>query len=243
MGRRRLPNAPRLPNARPPGPLDNPTTRLAMQRLVDYFDFYWRGEVNEWKRQDDAGDRETAYKTMVVPRLRQSPRDQNAQPLGAPPLDPIMARGRYGNISSNTRKDQWKKEVNEGEGGIINFTKPLGLRLRRVLGKGGQGIACLFRLTSPDGSTNSLVVKAAIKDPDNIAREVQNLAVRGRYPARCFCTPMYGYAVTDTKFARWAALDGSRAHSSKAIHAERGFCSSSTSPTSSSRCCSGTSGR
>jgi len=61
-----------------------------------------------------------------------------------------------------------------GEFGVINFTKPVGLELVKVLGKGGQGIACLFGLTLPDGKKEQLVVKAAIKS-DDIQAEVANV--------------------------------------------------------------------
>lgn len=166
-------------NVRMRSPLDDARTKLTMQRTLDFYDFYWRGTWREWKIQDENGEREPRYIAANVPRTR-TPPNPDSGPPGPWPLDLTLDRQRYGQAADSARNDAWKLKVNQGEFGITNFTKPLGLRLSKVLGKGGQGIACLFLLTLPDGSKDRLVVKASIRR-DDIQDEVANVRA-SRHP-------------------------------------------------------------
>lgn len=44
----------------------------------------------------------------------------------------------------------------------MNFMRPLGFRLLKILGKGGFGMACLFEMTDANGRKHKIVVKAGI---------------------------------------------------------------------------------
>lgn len=159
-----------------PRPLDDAPTRLAMQRSLDFFDHYWTGRGREWADLNAQGLREPIYSQMQVPRTRAAPRDPGAKPPGAPTLVFDMDRRVYGGLQDRTQNRQLRRQVAAGEFGIVNFTQPLNLELKRVLGKGGQGIACLFILTLPDGTKKQMVVKASLNAGD-IGRELRNMRV------------------------------------------------------------------
>lgn len=200
-----------------PGPLADAATRLTMQRSLDFFDFYWQGRRNEWMQQDGAGLRAPLYSQMPVPRTRTAPRDPRAQPLGTTLLPVAMDGGvggvggvgvdqqrqrrrAYGGQPNRERNRALRRDVLAGAyGGLVNFTQPLDLELKRVLGKGGQGIACLFTLTLPDGTKTRLVVKGSLGEGD-ISRELNNMRVRSLVNHEDADLPMlcYTYTYRDT---------------------------------------------
>lgn len=66
--------------------------------------------------------------------------------------------------------------IEAGEYGLVSLMQPVGLELKRILGVGGQGVACLFQRTEADGSKRDVVVKASINTA-GVERETRNLAV------------------------------------------------------------------
>lgn len=71
------------------------------------------------------------------------------------------AAKRFRGWGSNAASlDQYAAEVRNGEYGIGDVLRPLGFSLKKVLGKGGFGVACLFEMTGVDGQTTRIVVKA-----------------------------------------------------------------------------------
>lgn len=163
-----------------PGPLGDAATRLTMQRSLDFFDFYWQGRRKEWVEQDESGLREPVYSQMQVPRTRTTPRDPpQARPLGTPALAMNGDRRKYGGQRNRARNRALRRDVVAGAYGLVSFTQPLDLQLKRVLGKGGQGIACLFLLTLPDGTKKRLVVKGSVDEGD-VSRELRNMRVRDK---------------------------------------------------------------
>lgn len=162
----------------PPAAIADPVTKRRVQRLTDYFDFYWKRQLDEWKRQDGKGARELKYRTMQVPRVRKVPRNPAGMPVGGIPLTTTVERNRYGGAPKQA-KNEWMNEVTNGAFGVNNYTMPLKLQFRKVLGKGGQGVAALFELTLPGGEKDQLVVKASTRS-DDLKAEVANVrASRG----------------------------------------------------------------
>lgn len=70
-----------------------------------------------------------------------------------------------------------KKRIESGEFGIVRYTIPMRMELTRVLGQGGQGVACLFERTERDGSRRKMVIKAAKRSGD-LQREFTMTKVR-----------------------------------------------------------------
>lgn len=148
--------------------------RTMLQCTTDYYDHYWRGEHDSWEAQDGAGTRAAIYQAMPVPRPRPHPAPYG-QPQG-PMLNVGEQRTTYSGQPTQANNDRFMDEINQGQYGLVNYTRPAGLELKRVLGKGGQGVACLFEATDPDGSRRRIVVKATNKAED-AALELQNLNV------------------------------------------------------------------
>lgn len=158
--------------AQEPRPLDDPHTRMIFQHTLDYFDHYRIGQVDQWAEENAQGLRQPIYSQMAVPRTRPTgptgaplPRDRSDQPEGVAPVDADMGtRRRYGGHPNESKYRRLGEGVEAGKFGIVGFTRPLGLELVRVLGKGGGGIACLFALAGADGTRRHVVVKSAVTD-------------------------------------------------------------------------------
>lgn len=169
-------------NAESARPLDDPDVRRMMQERLDFFDHYWMGRGEQWKEEEAKGLREPIYSQMQVPRTRTGPRDRSGRPEGVPDLNPKMrSRTRWGGEQNMDKYRQLQEKVEAGQYGIVNFTQPLGLELKRVLGRGGMGIACLFSLTLPDGTKQQMVIKSAIKE-GAVSRELVNMRVSAVLP-------------------------------------------------------------
>lgn len=162
-----------------PAPLDrlSDSARRMMQYLTDYFDFYWQGRTPLWKEQDSLGLRAPVYRQIRVPRTRRLPRHEDEQPSG----DLISfnrPRGIFMGRRQREKYDKFKQEIESGMYGVVNYTRPLGLELEKVLGRGGQGMACLFRMTNPDGSEQKIVVKACTSTTrQDLAWEMYHMSV------------------------------------------------------------------
>lgn len=151
-------------------------TAYTLQYMMDYYDHYWRGQYKDWKEQCDQGVREPIFRQLQVPRRRMMPRRADAPPEG-PRVSIGQNRKRWMGDQNRERYRQYEEEVSRGDFGVVNYTQPLGLELRKILGKGGEGVACLFRLSQTDGSEREIVVKAATRR-ENMALEIANMTVR-----------------------------------------------------------------
>lgn len=159
------------------------TERAMLQCTTDYYDHYWRGEHDSWVAQDQAGTRAAIYQAMPVPRPRPH-RAPYGQPQG-PVLNVGEPRTKYSGQVNQANHERSLHAISQGQYGLINYTRPAGLELKRVLGKGGQGVACLFETTDPDGRKRRIVVKAT-NNPEDAALELQNLNVSHSYfPPTC----------------------------------------------------------
>lgn len=156
------PVAPPPPNAQA-APLSDDEGRATteeIQHARDRFDHYWNGEYDWWRDEDHAGRRRAHYTTLQVPKPRPpGPRPNSPQ---APPLrvDQQRTRWRQSRREDPRNLRQYIAEVQNGKYQIMNFMRPLGFRLLKILGKGGFGMACLFEMTDVDGKKHKIVVKA-----------------------------------------------------------------------------------
>lgn len=136
--------------------------RRRMQYSVDFFHAYRRGQLREWRQQDADGLRLPIYSRYEVPLRRISPATPNGQPEDMPLLQAGADRPRYPRGGDNDRnRQQYEAEVRNGQYGIMDQLRPLGFRLQKILGVGGEGIACLFKMIDVNNQTHTIVVKAA----------------------------------------------------------------------------------
>ncbi|KAJ4397421.1 hypothetical protein N0V93_001648 [Gnomoniopsis smithogilvyi] len=150
--------------------------RERIQRSVDYFEAYRRGQVSKWNQEHQDGLRKPIYSQFPVPWRRLRPARWNDQPEDMPLLQPGTSRIRYQGFASNAAALQQEMERMRNDGiGLMNQLRPLGYRLEKVLGRGGFGIACLFKMTDVNGRTHTIVVKAATR-PGAMKVERMNLS-------------------------------------------------------------------
>lgn len=156
-------------------PVMDPELKYLLQRTMDSFDHYWRGQHDEWKGQFDRGLREPIIRRLQVPRRRMMPRRADTPPEG-PRLDRKLQRRAWGGFRAPDKYKQLEEDIAQGAFGMVHVTQPLGLELRKILGKGGEGVACLFRMIQTDGSERNIVVKAAMRNAD-MKLEMANMRV------------------------------------------------------------------
>ncbi|KAL2290294.1 hypothetical protein FJTKL_00738 [Diaporthe vaccinii] len=156
------PMAPPPPNAQAPLPSadEGRATTKEIQKVRDRFEHYWNGQYEWWREEDRAGRRRAHYTRLQVPKPR--PPEPRPNVPQAPPLRVNQQRIRW---RQSRREDprnlrQYVAEVQNGKYQIMNFMRPLGFRLLKILGKGGFGMACLFEMTDVDGKKHKIVVKA-----------------------------------------------------------------------------------
>lgn len=154
--------------------------RTMLQYTTDYFDHYWNGLASLKRFLDEvaSGTRAPIYSAMVVPRQRTQPRPADGRPTG-PAVDVTMGRGTFGASkppNAAAQLDQFMHHINQGQYDMIHYTRPLRLELKKVLGKGGYGIACLFEFSELDGTRRNIVLKASSRAND-ISLEVANANV------------------------------------------------------------------
>lgn len=102
-----------------------------------------------------------------------------ANPPGEP-LDIYQQRTSWRRSRGQARKEEAAiAGLNAGQYGVVPLMKPFGMNLKRVLGIGGQGVACLFARVEIDGSTRKVVVKGSLHGANDksVAREVKNMRV------------------------------------------------------------------
>lgn len=153
----------------------DPLLRANIQCTNDFYDHYWRGEGDDWKKKHRMGLREPHFLRMDVPRRRGFPRSANTPPEG-PRIDPGEDRQRWEGGRGDNRRNQLQQEIEQGAYGILNLTQPLDLELRKVLGAGGQGMAVLFRLSQAQAPDRDIVVKASIRG-HSMENEMLNMEV------------------------------------------------------------------
>lgn len=129
---------------------------------MERFEHYWIGEYNWWRDENAAGRRKRHYTRLPVPKPRPSGQQPN-QP-DAPPLrvDDQRRRWRLSTRADPDNLQRYIAEVQNGKYNIMNYMRPLGFRLLKILGKGGFGMACLFEMTDVNGKKHKIVVKAGI---------------------------------------------------------------------------------
>lgn len=166
---------------RPSAPQLTDYNHAMLQYTTDYFDEYWKGfnNLKQFLADDASGARIAKWKSLQVPRQRTQPRPADGRPAQGPLLDLNVHRAVYA-ASVAQRFDQFMEAINQGQYGVIQYAQPLGLELKKVLGKGGYGVACLFEFTDLDGIRRNIVVKASINSND-VAREVAHLHVSSRH--------------------------------------------------------------
>lgn len=151
-------------------------TKYTLQVEMDFFDHYWRDDWVDWHEKYANGSREPVIRQLRVPRTRFVPRRADRPPEG-PRLNARNNRISLRGYRNSQTYRAYLNRVAGGEYGVVNFTQPLGLKLRKILGKGGEGVACLFRLSQKDGSERDIVVKAALGKAA-MTREMANMRVR-----------------------------------------------------------------
>lgn len=154
-------------------------TKYTLQYMMDFFDHYWRDEWRDWKDKYDNGSREPVLRRLKVPRRRYLPRRADRAPEG-PRLRVQQDRKSWLGPQNTKKCRDFVQRISRGEFGVVNFTQPLGLELRKILGRGGEGFACLFRLSHKDGSERDIVVKAALRNTA-MALEMGNMKVGHRH--------------------------------------------------------------
>lgn len=166
-----MPSAPR-----PSAPQLTNLNRAMLQYTTDYFDQYWLGlsALQQFLADNASGARAAIRKSLQVPRQRMYPRHADNPPDG-PPLDITKYRGVY-SANKAERHDHFIDSINQGLYGVIEYARPLELELKKVLGKGAFGIACLFELSDLEGIRRNIVIKASINAND-VSREVAHLNV------------------------------------------------------------------
>lgn len=166
-----MPSAPR-----PSAPQLTNLNRAMLQYSTDYFDHYWLGldALQQFLADNASGARAAIRRSLQVPRQRTYPRPADNRPYG-PPLDVTKTRGVY-SANKAGRYDQFINSINQGLYGVIEYARPLGLELKKVLGKGGFGIACLFELSDLEGIRRNIVIKASVRAND-VLREMTHLKV------------------------------------------------------------------
>lgn len=135
-------------------------SRADIQQAQDAFEHYWIGQYHWWREENHAGRRRAYYTRLRVPKYR--PPRLRAEHPDAPPLRVDSQRYRW---RQSTRQDtenlqQYIADVQKGGYQIMNYMRPLGFRLLKILGKGGFGMACLFEMTDVNGDKHKIVVKA-----------------------------------------------------------------------------------
>lgn len=166
-----LPGAPR-----PSAPQLTDFNRAMLSYTTDYYDHYWLGidALKQFLADNASGARAAIRNTLLVPRRRTHPRPADNQPDG-PTLNVTEHRPAYSaNVAQ--RFDNFIKFINQGAYGMIQYTRPLGLELKKVLGKGGFGIACLFELSDLEGIRRNIVIKASI-NANEVSKEMTHLNV------------------------------------------------------------------
>ncbi|KAK2607125.1 hypothetical protein N8I77_005829 [Diaporthe amygdali] len=158
--------APVQPPLNPPGqapPVDSGSARLEdLQSSQDRFEHYWTGRYSWWRAEHAAGRRRAHYIKLQAPKPRPpGPRPQ-VQP-DAPRLDVDGNRVAYQPLGQNNSRItllRYMVDILNGSYQIMNYMRPTGFRLVKILGKGGFGIACLFEMRDTNGKTHKFVVKA-----------------------------------------------------------------------------------
>lgn len=138
--------------------------RLALQRNMNWTAAWWNGHDRWWAEQDAAGLREPIYRLYDVPQRR--PRIPSGSgpffPPGfsdsSPPPPPVSIAQRRlrrfellgsGVEAAQQSLVQLQAAVEAGRGNVgflMDPVRPTGLRLRKILGKGGQGVVALFEV-------------------------------------------------------------------------------------------------
>lgn len=151
--------------------------RNMLQYTTDYYDQYWTNlsALKRFLAENAAGTRSGIYQAIQVPRKRAQPRSADDNPVG-PGLNVTPGRAKYA-ASVIPQREQLLSAIEQGKYDIIQYTRPLGLELKKVLGEGGYGIACLFEFTDVDGTPRNLVVKAS-NNSNDISRELTHINVR-----------------------------------------------------------------
>lgn len=161
---------------RPSAPQLTNFNRAMLQYTTDYYDQYWLGlsALQQFLADNASGARAAIRKSPQVPRRRLYSRPADGRPDG-PPLDVTKCRGVY-SANKAERYDHFINSINQGLYGVIEYARPLGLELKKVLGKGAFGIACLFELSDLEGIRRNIVIKASIKAND-ISKELAHINV------------------------------------------------------------------
>ncbi|ROW12820.1 hypothetical protein VMCG_00430 [Cytospora schulzeri] len=153
-----------------PSPYQYPGTQLSphvkniLQRTYDYFDFFWKGQVVQWCRQDQRGQRFPIYQTFDVPRW--GPSNPLVTPVeGTVPPRRLLYNTKITRDGSDPEAlRQIEDEIRNGRHDIARRVQPLGFRLVKILGKGGEGVAVLFEMND-SGTWRKVVVKYANDEP------------------------------------------------------------------------------
>lgn len=146
-----------------------------LQQARDRFEHYWNGQYERWREENYAGRRKPHYTRLQVPKSR--PPGQRPKRPDAPPLrvDGQRRPWRLPSRADPNNLQQYIAEVTNGKYNIMNFMRPLGFRLLKILGKGGFGMACLFEMTDVNGKKHQIVIKAGLAR--DLQRERRHLRV------------------------------------------------------------------
>lgn len=185
-----------------PDALTAARVRLEIQRNLDWSSAWWTGRERWWGQEEAAGRREPVYRQFLVPLPR--PRDRRADfPPGfsssLPPPPPVSAGerrwARYERLVQdfNERRGRFqalRADVAAGRAFpyFMRPIRPTGLRLTKILGKGGQGIVGCFEVRDGDGVVKKVVIKGALRDEYRmrrfLANEKRNVLVSLLYTAK-----------------------------------------------------------
>lgn len=146
--------------------LPTPERRM-IQKTFDRFDAWWKGQAaeNQWTIEDNVGRRERYYSLITWPRkVRTTPASVWDQPGGPMGLRPprIRSRSSANKFEDDARQQGYREAIQGGKYGIIDVLGPLGFKLVKVLGQGGFGCACLFRMQDINGSSTYATISICI---------------------------------------------------------------------------------
>lgn len=173
-----------------------------LQQARDRFEHYWNGQYEWWREENYAGRRKPHYTRLQVPKSR--PPGQRPIRPDAPSLrvDGQRRPWRLPSRADPNNLQQYIAEVRNGKYNIMNFMRPLGFRLLKILGKGGFGMACLFEMTDVNGKKHQIVIKAGLAR--DLQRERRHLRVSLKWS---FCRTKDAVLTFDVPNSGWQERD------------------------------------
>lgn len=139
-------------------------TDTGLMRSYDYYDWFWRGQGDEWMNIDEA-QHWLRFSQYPIPRTE------------VPAVTRVAQAGTFPYYQQPSReidadlRSALNQRLQEGTHPTTQALTPLGIRFVKILGAGSQGVAVLFEMDNADGTTRQVVAKydtGEDKDPDDL---------------------------------------------------------------------------